>query len=174
MDRKLAWGLIKDWGVALAIGVVVLFAWSWFQPRPVSKGQAPPIELSDLEGNTYSLADDASELVVVNFWATWCAPCRREIPDFTAFARDNPDVRVLGVSVDDMEPRALAAASKRLGIRYDVVHDPRQQTARRWGVNVYPTTFVLDAERHVVAMRVGTVDRARLDAMVDAARRHKH
>jgi thiol-disulfide isomerase/thioredoxin len=171
MDRHMAWGMIKDWGTALLLAVAVLGIWRALAPSPVSSGEAPELILDDLQGETFVLAEDASEVTVVNFWATWCAPCRREIPEFSEFAAEHPDVRVLGVSVDDaLDTPRLARAAKRLGVSYTVLHDRKLEVARRWGVQGYPTTFILDAEDHVVAVRTGALDAAALESLVESAR----
>ena len=116
MDRHMAWGMIKDWGTAFLLALAVLAIWQALAPAPVSSGEAPELVLLDLQGETFVLAEDTSDVTVVNFWATWCAPCRREIPEFSAFAAEHPDVRVLGVSVDDaLDAPRLARAAKRLG-----------------------------------------------------------
>jgi len=104
---------------------------------------------------------------VVNFWATWCAPCRQEIPDLARFAREHPEVEVVGVSVDEgMATERLKVEAARLGVTYRVLHDLGGEAARAWGVSVYPTTFVLDATGTVVASRVGVVDGRLLEEML--------
>lgn len=170
MDRDALLGLVKDWGIALAIGVGAVLAWQAFLPAPVREGDAPVLALPDpATGALRSLDDYDEPVVVVNFWATWCAPCREEIPALAAFDRARDDVVVLGVSVDDLPPKALVAAAERLGIDYPVLHDRSGFTAGQWGVSAYPTTFVLDAARDVVTYRVGPVDEDRLEGLVERA-----
>lgn len=163
--------LLKDWGLALAIALVAWALWRLLAPAPVDSGDAPELTLPDLQGETWVLAEQDVEAYVVNFWATWCAPCRQEIPEFAAFAQRHPEVVVVGVSVDEgMSRQVLAAKSRQLGITYPVVHDVDASTASNWGVTGFPTTFVLDAHRHVVDVKMGVLDGARLEAMVQEAR----
>ncbi len=171
MNRESWWGLIRDWGLAFGITCLALVVWRLLTPAPVTEGEAPLLELKDLEGGRYVLTEAKAPVYVVNFWATWCAPCREEIPTFSQFALANPEVEVLGVSVDvELSTKALGVQSKRLGIVYKVLHDPKLVAASDWGVSSYPTTFVLDAHHHVVAMRTGAIDRTTLENLVEQAR----
>lgn len=166
-------GLLKDWGIAFAMTVVVIGIWRAFQPNPVEAGHdAPVLTTPYADGRAFDLSSEGAEVVVVNFWATWCGPCRMEIPDFSAFANANPDVKVLGVSVDDgMQPAQLARAAQSLGITYDVLHDADGRARASWGVDSFPTTFVLDKHHDVVAARVGVASRSWLEQAVAKARR---
>jgi thiol-disulfide isomerase/thioredoxin len=167
-------GLLKDWGIAAGLTVAVLATMRLVGfgvgSAPVVEGEAPALVVPAPDGTPYDLAAEDAKVVVVNFWATWCGPCRQEIPEFSAFADAHPDVAVLGVSVDeDLGPKQVANAAKRPGITYDVLHDRQQRAARAWGVSVFPTTFVLDAERHVVASFSGTIDRRTLERATQKA-----
>ncbi len=174
MDRGAWKELVKDWALAGGITLAVLVGWRMMQPTPVTTGPAPALEALDPEGGSWSLDDATADLVVVNFWATWCGPCRREIPELSAFAAAHDDVELVGVSVDrELSTDAMARSAARMGITYRVVHDPDLVAAGAWGVTGYPTTFVLDAHRHVVATRYGALTQASLGAMVEQAR-HAH
>lgn len=167
MDRAMLMGLVKDWAIAFAMAAVVMLAWQVFEPTPVSEGTAPPLTLASTTGETFNLHTGTAPAYVVNFWATWCGPCRKEIPEISAFAQAHPEIEVVGVSVDDkLTTERLGGEAKRLGITYRVVHDMSGEVARAWGVDVFPTTFVLDANYKVIGTRVGEVDRSRLEMMM--------
>jgi len=175
VDRASVVELVKDWALALGITVVVLFAWQWMQPDPVEHGPAPSLVEVDLDGATWSLADVSQDVVVVNFWATWCGPCRDEIPELSAEGQRQAEVAFVGVSADDgLSTPILATKSKQLGVAYPVVHDRDLSTVRAWGVNTFPTTFVLDRERHVVATHIGMITGRGLEALVAKADAHGH
>lgn len=117
--------------------------------------EAPPFTLRDLDGARVSLADFRGRKVVLNFWATWCAPCRVEIPAFSRFARNHPDIVVLGIAVDG-EPDELARAARELGIDYRVlVGTP--DVVRRYGASTVPTTVVVDEDGRVKNAHVGVM-----------------
>lgn len=170
MDRAMWVGLLKDWGIAASVAAGVMIGWNLLQPDPVSAGEAPELRLRDLAGDVWSLEAKRdgghAHAYIINYWATWCAPCMREIPEFNAFAEAHPEVEVVGVSVDEMPTSRLRAEVDRLGIQYRVLHDQQNQASYAWGVRNYPTTFVLDAERNIIASRVGGLDRAGLEELL--------
>jgi peroxiredoxin len=170
MSRAGLVALLKDWGLAALAVLVGLAVWNrLFSPVPQADGPAPPLDLPTIDGGRIDLATLGPGPVIVNFWFTTCPPCRQEIPELSRFAATHPDVTVLGVSVDrGMATDRLAAASKRLGVTYPVLHDRDATAAAAWGVSVFPTTFVVrdGALRKAV---VGAVDGRRLEALVAEA-----
>ncbi len=115
--------------------------------------EAPGFTLLDLDGAPVRLADYAGRPVVLNFWATWCMPCRLEAPSFDAFARANPDIPVLGIAADGT-PDALRVAADELGMSYRILRGDRV-TQEAYGVTVYPTTVVVDSDGRVATSHVG-------------------
>jgi len=167
MDVKFWLGMARDWGVALLFIVAVLFIWGLFQPSPVTQGEAPDFTLADLEGHTVTLSEHRGEVVVLNFWATWCGPCVQEIPELNRFHQQHPDVTLLGVSVDKNVPTSrVNAISKKLRIGYPVVHDPKAQIAEQYGIHTLPTTYVLDENGEIVRYHVGGLNQAILERMI--------
>ncbi|MCB9663675.1 MAG: TlpA family protein disulfide reductase [Alphaproteobacteria bacterium] len=149
---------------------MVVVVWQALTPGPPTEGVAPQLTAPRVDGSDFDLAARKADAYVINFWATWCEPCRREIPAISRFAKAHPEVEVYGVSVDELAPIQLEAAALRLGIRYPVLHDARRDSANAWGVTTYPTTFVLDRHREVVAVRRGSIDDAALEEMLAKAR----
>lgn len=155
---------VRDWVAALAIGFAAYVAAEWITDRePVGDGDAPALLLDTPEGETVDLESFRGSTVIVNFWGTWCPPCRREIPEFSAFARKHPDVQVLGVAVRSGEGANLRRESDKLGIAYTVLEGDEAST-RAWGVDVFPTTFVVDPHGHIAKVYAGAIGRAQLDA----------
>lgn len=122
--------------------------------------EAPAFTLLDLDGARVSLADYAGRPVVLNFWATWCTPCRVEAPSFDAFARANPEIPVLGIAADG-SPDELRAAAAELGIGYRILRADRA-TLRAYGVDLFPTTVVVDTEGRITASHAGLMLRPHL------------
>lgn len=169
--RGEGWAAVaRDWSLALGITVLALLAWQALAPGVVTRGPAPKLALPNVDGSDFDLQTRNADAYVVNFWATWCAPCIAEIPSLTQFHLAHPEVELIGVSVDDqMSTRTLRDRVKGLKLPYAVVHDLRATAAAGWGVHSYPTTFVLDRHREIVAVHQGQIDRSELERMLDLA-----
>ena len=120
---------------------------------------APAIELSDKTGTSRSLSAYRGRTVIVNFWASWCSPCRREMPSLQATAQRYADNRliVLAVSLDDSWEDAENAMQ---GYEDDfvVLLDQGGETSARWMVNAVPTAFVIDHRGDIRLRIVGGYD----------------
>jgi cytochrome c biogenesis protein CcmG, thiol:disulfide interchange protein DsbE len=109
-------------------------------PRP-----APPLEATSLDGKPINLTALRGKVVLLNFWATWCGPCREEIPALERLQRAYPDkLQVIGMSVDELPPAAVAKVATRLGINYPVAIASPAVQARFGGMPSIPVTFVID------------------------------
>ena len=129
---------------------------------------APALSLPTLSGNPVSLASLRGRVVVVNFWATWCPPCRAELPALADFARGEGAAGDVLLSVNqtstETSEEAVRAFAKKYGIVTDVLLDSTGAVARAWEVQAYPSTFVVDPKGRVSAKRTGAVDLAWLAA----------
>ena len=108
---------------------------------PELPDKAPDFTLPDLQNQPVSLSDFSGQKVVLNFWATWCGPCRMEIPAFSSFSDKNQDIKVLGIAVDGTAAE-LRQASKTMGITYPVLIAD-ETTKARYGVETLPTTVIV-------------------------------
>lgn len=125
---------------------------------------APEFSVEVIDGGTFTLSEARGRPVIVNFWASWCGPCRTEIPDISAFAEANPDVTIVGVAVQDAEQTArdFAAeidASYPLALGTTAVEDSYPNLG-------LPATFVIDENGVVTNIINGIVDEESLGSAV--------
>lgn len=124
---------------------------------------APAFELPAVGGGSKGLADYEGKVVMLNFWATWCGPCKREIPDFIELQNEYRDkgFEIVGVSLDQPgEEGAVVQFVSQYGINYDVLHGDGDIAQAYGGVRSIPTTFLIDREGNVVSSKVGLTPKA--------------
>ena len=125
--------------------------------KPWPGGATPPLALRDLAGKEHKLADYKGKVVVLNFWATWCDPCREEMPAMQRLQdKLAGKVAVLAVDYGEGPPRIRDFLS-RVPVRFTVLLDRDTSAADAWKVKVLPTTLVIDPEQKVRFVAVGDV-----------------
>ncbi len=122
---------------------------------------APAWELRNVDGSTLKSDQFAGKVVIVDFWATWCPPCREEIPGFVDLHRRYADkgLVVVGVALDRTGPSAIKAFMEKFGMKYPVVIGDARTVEAFGGVEAIPTTFVIDRAGKIVGKHVGYEDR---------------
>jgi thiol-disulfide isomerase/thioredoxin len=116
----------------------------------------PPFLVNDLDGNVISTASWRGKVVVLNFWATWCPPCREEIPEMIELAGRYKDrLQIIGVSMDDAPAAEVREFAKHEGITYPVVMGSRAISAEYGGVPALPTSFVVNTDGRIVQKHTG-------------------
>jgi len=134
---------------------------------PSSGAQAPPLALRDLAGRDIRLADFRGRTVIVNFWATWCAPCVKEMPSLQRL-RDRlagDGLTVIAVNYQENAAR-IQPFLDRMRLDLTVVRDHDGSVRDAWDVNVFPTTFVVNPNQRIALVAVGEIDWD--DAQVEA------
>jgi len=132
---------------------------------------APPYGARTMAGDSLALADLRGKVVLINFWATWCAPCRHETPFLDSLhARKSPQgLEVVGVSMDAPDARNdVAAFVRELGVRYTILLDPQMRGMDLYRVMGLPASFLVDRDGVLRWMRFGPVsntDREFFDAL---------
>jgi thiol-disulfide isomerase/thioredoxin len=120
-------------------------------PQPM-----PPFLVTDLEGNAVSTAAWKGKVVFINFWATWCPPCRAEIPVLIELANRYKDrLQIVGVSLDDDDPQDVKKFAEHFGINYPIVMASPEIVAEYGGVPALPTLFVINTDGKVVQKHEG-------------------
>jgi DsbE subfamily thiol:disulfide oxidoreductase len=151
------------WAAAKVMGGVGL-------PADPTGLRAPDFTMPVLGGDgARGLADLRGKPVVLNFWASWCGPCRKEAPVLAAAERQwsSRGVVFLGVDSEDTTSAALAF-DREFGLAYESVFDPEGRLELRYGVSGFPETFFIGPDGVIRAKYVGPIDRASLDAYVSA------
>lgn len=122
------------------------------------KQEAPEFELENAEGKKVKLSDFKGKTVVLNFWATWCPPCKKEMPDFNKVAEEfskGTDAKLLCINIG--EEKAVATQFlKDNGYTMDILLDTKSEVATKYGISAIPTTILIDKEGNIVDQIVGT------------------
>lgn len=132
------------------------------RPVPVEAYAAPETAGALVDGTgELSLAGLAGRPALVNFWGSWCSPCRREFPELKAFAEAHPEVSLVGVAVEEPAGDSLAFMRAQ-GATWPSISSEDGEIGRRWKLVGYPETFAVNAQGEVVARITGPTDAAQL------------
>lgn len=125
---------------------------------------APEFSLKDLQGNALSLASYKGKILILNFWATWCPPCRREIPDFIEAYKElkSKGLEILGVSVDELSAEALRDWTQKAGLNYPVALATAKVIADYQPGEFIPATIVIDRSGHIRYRQSSLMDKETL------------
>lgn len=144
--------------VAVGLGVASLRP---IVDRPVARGlEAPAFSLPVLGGDsTVNLVDTRGQVVLLNFWATWCKPCEDEMPAMDRLYRSlsAEGFEMLAVSVDE-EPELVEKFRQRLGVSFPILLDPEQNVSRRYQTTGFPESLLIDREGMIVERYIGPRD----------------
>lgn len=114
--------------------------------KPTGESSKPDFSLHDLNGKSVALNTFKGRTVLVHFFATWCEPCREELPALNRFlGRGSPSVSVIAISVAEVDPR-VQRFFERMPVAFPVLLDRDRAVAKSWNISALPTTYVLDAD----------------------------
>ena len=118
--------------------------------------QAPDFTLVDTKGEKISLQNYRGKIVIIDFWATWCPPCRRGIPDLIQIQKEFKNkVAVIGISLDTDTKKDVVPFMKNMGINYTVVYANSQVIQDYGNVEAIPTSFVISKDGKIVNQHIG-------------------
>ena len=123
--------------------------------------KAPDFSLKSVDGKTIRLSDYKDKVVIVDFWATWCPPCRRGIPDLVSIQKEFKDkLVIIGISLDGEKTiKDVPEFVKSYGINYHIVYGDEKVVSAYGGIQSIPTAFVIDKKGNVVDRHIGLVSK---------------
>ena len=149
----------------LALAFVLAFGAAQAQSlKPWTGGAAPALQLATPDGAARRLEDYRGRVVLLNFWATWCAPCLEEMPSIEKLRRSLDPRRFAVVAVNVGEgPAAVRAFAEKMGLGFDFLLDRDLKSSKAWGARVLPMTFVVAPDGKVRYSYTGAIDWSRPD-----------
>ena len=127
--------------------------------------QAPDFELVSLDGRKVKLSDFRGKAVVLNFWATWCAPCKVEMPWFVDLQKQyaHEGLVIVGVALDDSDPQKIAQFASEMGVNYPVLLGTNNVSDEYGDVEYLPTTFYINRQGKIVGKVAGLIGKAEIE-----------
>lgn len=138
--------------------------------EPVGKPEVPALQATTIDGRAYDLAERRGKWVVVNFWATWCAPCLKEMPELSALDAMREHIEVIGLAYEEIEPEAMRSFLEKHPVSYPIaildVYSPPQDFATPRGL---PMTYLIAPDGKVARQFLGPVTAKDIEAVIDSA-----
>jgi peroxiredoxin len=150
----------------LSISVVLtVFLFTACAAQPEKKQKAPNFSLQTQNGKAIELSKLKGKVVLVNFWATWCPPCRAEIPDFIEVYNTykSKGFEIVGIALDEDGWSKVAPYIEKVKMNYPVVLGTAKVVQQYGGIEAIPTTFIVDKKGYIVASQVGLVSKELLE-----------
>jgi len=164
MTHRQQWGLVAAIVLLLAGALSAGVHFLGDELFPVEVGsKAPEIQGVTLDGTSRqkTLADYSGKVLLINVWATWCEPCREEMPSIEKLHREfaPQGLAVVAISVDDAgAEQRIRDFVKELGLSFEILHDPGQVTTRNYQITGYPETFVIARDGTIRRKLIGAAD----------------
>jgi thiol-disulfide isomerase/thioredoxin len=147
------------------VGLLILA----FGSKPSSTAGVPEFTAPLLDGTTMRLSDYRGQVVMLNFWATWCPPCRAEMPMLQTASESYQDQGVVILAVNNAEPASqIQTFADTLGLHLTIVLDEEARLQRMFGIVGYPTSIFIDREGNVYATHLGAVNSEQITEYIDA------
>lgn len=137
---------------------------------PVVGRPAPDFTLADLDGNTIRLRDFRGKTVFLNFWATWCAPCRSEMPEMEEFYQEykDDDVVVIGIDIREAKSDVIEFVQEN-GYNWTIVIDGTGEVTEDYMVSAIPTSFFIDGKGIIRSAKIGPMSKSTMESRLAIA-----
>ena len=146
----------RQWLLAGAAAVTLSFTSMTAMAKPVTGEQSPDFTLKSRDSGNMKLSEQRGNIVLVNFWASWCGPCREELPAFEELYQEYQDmgVEILAVNVDDEAAKADVLLQD-IEVTFPVLYDTSGEVSKLYDVNAMPTTVLVDRDGNVRLLHPG-------------------
>jgi len=161
--------------VGAAIGVYFVLNRGVIMPAPEDlmvveiEKEAPVFELEDMQGNLVNLTDLRGQVVVLNFWATWCGPCVEEMPMFERYQAQHPEILLVGVNEEEGNPKVQSFLDK-TGFTYLMLLDKHAQAAEQYQIMTLPTSIFIDESGTIRFQHIGYMSETQFDDYLEKMR----
>jgi len=163
--------------VAMVISIMLVFGIQRVHhaggvpPGKLQGKAAPDFSLPTTTGQTMKLSDFQGKAVMLNFWATWCEPCKVEMPWFVELQKKyGPQgLQVLGVAMDDASPKDIAAFAQKMGVNYPILIGKEEVGTQYGGIDYLPSTYYVSRNGKVIDHAFGLVSRSEIEANIEKA-----
>jgi peroxiredoxin len=164
--------------VAMVISIMLVFGIQKARHSAGTQGSAklqgkpaPDFQLASLDGKNLKLSDYHGKAVLLNFWATWCEPCKIEMPWFVDLQKKyGPQgFQVLGIAMDDAPTKEIAEFAQKMGVNYPIVIGKEEVGTQYGGVQFLPSTFYIDRDGKIIDHVFGLVSRSEIEANIQKA-----
>lgn len=154
--------------VLLVFALVAIAASGFGQEATGQQIPAPGFELKDIKGQTFRLGDYKGKVILLNFWATWCAPCRAEMPDLVKLQKQyrSKGLQVVGVTYPDYTRAAVGQIARGLKLNYPILYGTRDVAAKYDVSEVLPVTIAIDREGKIRARILGILEAEEFEQQV--------
>jgi thiol-disulfide isomerase/thioredoxin len=146
---------------------VLAMAFAFATPAPAAMPAQPTLHVTTLDGKTFDLAAQRGKWVIVNYWATWCVPCIKEMPDISRFVTAHKNVTAIGLAYEDSEPAEIKAFLAKHPVAYPIAQVTLDQPPKDFDEpRGLPTTYLIGPDGKVARHIVGPVTEASLEAII--------